>query len=174
MPSTSSRGCLRWVRWTDPVTAPDPAYRPCVGVMLTDGHGRVWAGERIDTPGAWQMPQGGIDADEEPRAAALRELEEETGIDASQVTVVAESADWLPYDLPQDVAARLWGGRFRGQAQKWFLLRYHGDDAAVCIDRPDPEFSDWRWVAPGALVDLIVPFKRPVYARVLSEFEDRL
>ena len=150
-------------------------YRPCVGLMLVNAQGHVFVGQRIDNPGpAWQMPQGGVDAGEDPRAAALRELWEETGITADKVRVEAESAGWIPYDLPHDLVPRIWKGRFRGQEQKWFLMRFQGVDGDVNIKTEHPEFSQWRWLAPQDLVANIVPFKREVYARVLQEFEARL
>lgn len=148
-------------------------YRRNVGVMLVNPEGLIWAGERIDTPGAWQMPQGGIDKGEAPQGAALRELEEETGIAAGYVEVLGESAGWLSYDLPQDLVPKLWKGRYRGQEQKWFLLRFLGEDRQVRIDRPHPEFSAWQWGSPARISDLIVPFKRPVYEAVLAEFAGR-
>lgn len=146
-------------------------YRRNVGVMLVNPRGHVWVGERIDTPGAWQMPQGGIDAGEDPRAAALRELEEETGIPPAATRLLGQSAGWLSYDLPHALVPKLWKGRYRGQEQKWFLLRFEGDDAQVHIDRPHPEFSAWDWVAPSRMAGLIVPFKKPVYEAVLREFD---
>lgn len=150
-------------------------YRPCVGVMLANADGHVFVGQRIDRDqNAWQMPQGGVDPGEEPRAAALRELWEETGVSADKVTVEAETEGWLRYDLPADLVPRIWNGRFRGQEQKWFLLRFHGTDADVNIATAHPEFSEWRWLAPQDLVAAIVPFKRDVYARVLEAFGDRL
>ena len=155
----------------DPATLP---YRPCVGVLLTDRAGRVFAGERIDTPGAWQMPQGGIDAGETPRDAALRELHEETGVRPDLVTVEAETAGWVRYDLPPDLLGKVWKGRYRGQEQKWFLLRLLGTDADVDIATAHPEFSRWTWLAPDDLLARIVPFKRAVYAEVLAEFAPRL
>jgi putative (di)nucleoside polyphosphate hydrolase len=143
--------------------------------VVVNGDGRVFAGQRVDNPeDAWQMPQGGIDAGEEPRAAALRELVEETGIPADAVEVLAESPDWLRYDLPPELVPRLWKGRFRGQAQKWFLMRFLGDDAVIDIATPDPEFRAWAWMAPDELVTRIVPFKRATYAAVFEAFRDWL
>ena len=150
-------------------------YRPCVGVVLANPAGLVFAGQRIDYPGvAWQMPQGGIDPGETPRQAALRELGEETGIPAHAVTVEDETGDWLTYDLPADVVPRIWGGRFRGQKQKWVLVRFAGDDALIDIATEHPEFSAWRWMTPAALLEAIVPFKRAVYDEVLAAFAPRL
>jgi putative (di)nucleoside polyphosphate hydrolase len=150
-------------------------YRPCVGVMLVNPAGHVFVGQRIDYDGmAWQMPQGGIDPGEAPRDAALRELWEETGVPADLVSIEAETQGWLPYDLPHDIVPHIWKGRFRGQEQKWFLLRFHGQDAQVNIATQHPEFSEWRWLSPDLLVEHIVPFKRVVYEKVLAEFRDRL
>ncbi len=151
---------------------PGPDYRRGVGVMLLNREGRAFVAERIDTPGAWQMPQGGIDAGEAPIAAARRELAEETGID--RVTILAESAGWLSYDLPADLRGRVWQGRYVGQAQKWFAMRFEGADADIRIDGAHAEFSAWRWVAPERLPALIVDFKRSLYEAVLAEFETEI
>jgi putative (di)nucleoside polyphosphate hydrolase len=146
-------------------------YRQNVGVMLMNADGHVFVGQRLDNPGpAWQLPQGGIDKGASPRDAALRELEEETGVPAHLVNIAAETEDWLPYDLPHDLVPRIWKGRYRGQEQKWFLLRFTGSDRDVNIETEHPEFSRWRWMAPSDLVDNIVPFKRDVYTRVLDAF----
>lgn len=146
-------------------------YRPCVGVMLVNSDGQVFVGQRNDRDhDAWQMPQGGMDEGETPRDAALRELWEETGIAAKDVLVLAETADWLHYDLPHDVVPHIWHGRFRGQKQKWFLLRFKGGDADIDIATKHPEFTRWKWMPPGDLLNQIVAFKREVYAQVLDEF----
>ena len=150
-------------------------YRPCVGVMLVNGAGEVFVGQRIDWPEpAWQMPQGGIDDGEEPRAAALRELREETGVTEDLVRIEAETADWITYDLPAEIVPKRWGGRFRGQAQKWFLMRFLGTDDQVRIATDHPEFSEWRWLDPAELPASIVPFKRAVYEAVLAELGGRI
>lgn len=150
-------------------------YRPCVGVMLMNSAGGLFVGQRIDWhEPAWQMPQGGIDPGESPRDAALRELVEETGVTADLVEVLAETPDWLTYDLPPEIVPTRWGGRFRGQKQKWFLLRYLGRDDQVRIDTEHPEFSRWQWMAPAAVLDNIVPFKRAVYGAALAAFETHL
>ena len=158
-------------------SAPDPAalaalpYRPCVGVVLIGPGGRVFGGQRIDNPGpAWQMPQGGIDDGERPDTAALRELEEETGVPPALARLGAESPHWYAYDLPPELVPRLWGGRFRGQSQKWFAMHFLGDDGDIDIARPHPEFSRWAWMTPEALTAAAVPFKRAVYERVFAEF----
>ncbi|MEE4187860.1 MAG: RNA pyrophosphohydrolase [Roseobacter sp.] len=150
-------------------------YRPCVGVMLMNGAGEVLVGQRIDNyRQAWQMPQGGVDKGEAPRDAALRELWEETGVDPALVEIVAETDEWLPYELPHDQVPKLWKGRYRGQEQKWFLMRFHGTDDDINIQTEHPEFSYWRWMPAADLIDNIVPFKRDVYTAVLKAFSDRL
>jgi putative (di)nucleoside polyphosphate hydrolase len=143
-------------------------YRPCVGVMLVRQDGLVFVGRRIGTSDAWQMPQGGIDRGEAPHVAALREMQEEIGTD--RAVIVAESAHWHQYDLPPRLANRLWNGRYRGQTQKWFLLRFTGEDMDIRVQTAHPEFDAWRWVEVDALLDLVVPFKRDVYSEVVAEF----
>lgn len=150
-------------------------YRPCVGVMLLNAAGEAFVGQRTDRDqDAWQMPQGGVEKGEAPRQAALRELEEETGVSRDLVTVVAETKGWVPYELPHDLVPRLWKGRFRGQEQKWFLMRFSGRDNQINIVTEHQEFSQWRWVPVADLVPNIVPFKRAVYEAVLAEFKEYL
>jgi putative (di)nucleoside polyphosphate hydrolase len=150
-------------------------YRRGVGVMLINGEGKVWVGARIDNPDdAWQMPQGGIDDGEEPWATALRELEVETGMTPRLVERIAECPERLRYDLPEEWRSRLWGGQWVGQEQDWFLARFMGRDSDVNIATPHPEFRAWQWVEPSRLPDLIVPFKRELYRRLLSDFADHL
>ncbi|HEX2803468.1 MAG TPA: RNA pyrophosphohydrolase [Sphingomicrobium sp.] len=150
-------------------------YRLGVGVMLLNREGKVFVGARVDNPeDAWQMPQGGIDADEEPWPAALRELEEETGIAPQLVELVAECSERLRYDLPEEWRTRLWGGKWRGQEQHWFLARFLGSDGDIDLNAHEPEFRDWKWVDPGEVPELIVPFKRDLYRRLLDDFADYL
>jgi len=161
----------------DPTRLP---YRPCVGIMVLNAGGDVWMGRRTDRPdkevagGWWQMPQGGIDPGEDPAAAALRELAEETGM--RSVGVLAESSTWYPYDLPPELLGRVWGGRYRGQTQKWFAVKFMGAETEIDLSPPghEQEFDAWRWTHFDEVLDLIVPFKRDVYARVLAEFRPLL
>ncbi len=148
-------------------------YRPGVGIMLLNDSGKVFVGRRIDMPAgvaAWQMPQGGIDPGETQRQAALRELKEEVGTDKAEI--LAESAVWHHYDLPPEIAGRMWRGRYRGQRQKWFAMRFTGSDADIDPATEHPEFDAWEWVSPDRLPELIVPFKRQIYLDVLAEFRE--
>ena len=155
-------------------------YRPCVGIMLINAQGLVFVGRRANKAlrehvaegHEWQMPQGGIDEDEDPYPAALRELAEETNV--TNVTLLAEASDWFAYDLPEEIAKEAWKGRYIGQTQKWFALRFTGDDSEINILTPagghKAEFDQWKWVAMADLPAMIIPFKRPVYERVVQEF----
>lgn len=139
--------------------------------MLLNAENKVFVGQRIDTrTEAWQMPQGGIDPGEEPRATALRELAEEIGTD--KASFLAESRDWFAYDLPERLVPEIWGGKYRGQSQKWFCMRFEGVDADINLATKEPEFRAWQWLDPHKLPDLIVPFKRELYTKVLEEFRE--
>jgi putative (di)nucleoside polyphosphate hydrolase len=149
---------------------PVPGYRPAVGIMLLNRDGRVFVARRIDMPNiaAWQMPQGGIDPGESPRQAAFRELKEEIGIDRAEI--LEESRGWLKYELPAEIARAMWGGRYRGQCQKWFAMRFIGSDADIDLATEHPEFDAWQWSVAERLPELIVPFKRRLYIDILAEF----
>lgn len=150
-------------------------YRPGAGVMLINGDGLVFAGKRIDNPvDAWQMPQGGIDFGELPEEAALRELTEETGVPADKVRVEGQTAEWLRYELPPELLGKLWKGKYRGQEQIWFAMRFLGADADVNIATSHAEFCEWRWMKPNDLVEKIVPFKRALYDAVFDALSDHL
>lgn len=137
--------------------------------MLLNKAGQVFVGRRIDRVAeAWQMPQGGIDDGEDPRAAAFRELEEEVG--TANAEILAESANWLDYDLPPELVGQIWRGRYRGQRQKWFAMRFKGSDGDIDLGRKHAEFDAWRWIAMDGLPDVIVPFKKDLYRRLVSEF----
>jgi putative (di)nucleoside polyphosphate hydrolase len=144
-------------------------YRRGVGVMLFNRAGLVFVAKRRETPGnAWQMPQGGIDEGEEPQAAALRELEEEIG--TANAEIVAETRNWLLYDLPDDLIGKVWDGKYRGQAQKWFAARFLGADAEIDLAKHHaPEFSEWKWAPVETLPELIIGFKRDLYAALVAE-----
>ncbi len=147
----------------------DRPYRKCVGLLLLDKQNRVFVGQRIDQRAeAWQMPQGGIDPGEDPRTAAFRELEEEIG--TANAEIIAESKQWIPYDLPEEIADEVWKGRYRGQTQKWFALRFLGHDDEIDIATAHPEFDQWKWCDFAELEAHIVPFKRETYRQVMAEF----
>lgn len=146
-----------------------PLYRPCVGIALFNKHGQVFIGQRIDTPGAWQMPQGGIDKDEDIEKAARRELMEEIGTD--NIEIIKVLPEKIRYNLPEPMRTKLWGGKYAGQEQTWVAARFLGEDSDIDITaaRGAPaEFSAWKWVALEQTVDLIVPFKRDVYRKVVQ------
>lgn len=157
----------------------DLPYRPCVGVMVLNRDGLAFVGRRTEGPEhvddvhAWQMPQGGVDPGEDPWPAALRELWEETSI--RSVEKLGEMPEWLAYDIPRDIVGQAWKGKYRGQTQKWYALRFTGDEREIDILAPgggahEPEFAEWRWEKIENLPGLIIPFKRPVYERVVQEF----
>jgi putative (di)nucleoside polyphosphate hydrolase len=157
---------------TDPTTLP---YRPCAGVMLMNREGRVFVGQRLDsTLEAWQMPQGGIDPGEDALEAAFRELWEETGVTRDNVELVARAEEELTYDLPDELIGTVWNGKWRGQRQRWFLFAFTGEESDIDIATPDPEFRAWRWADPADLPQLIVPFKRALYERLLKIFAEPL
>lgn len=151
----------------------DLPYRPCAGIMLANTEGKVFVGQRKDSRpegDAWQMPQGGIDEGEDAQAAALRELHEETGIHASLVDIIARSRDEHFYDLPEELVGKVWKGKYRGQRQHWFLMRFKGSDEDIDIETEHQEFSHWQWVTPDRLPHLIVPFKKRLYEAIVAEF----
>ena len=150
-------------------------YRPNVGMMVINRKKEIFVGKRIDHPSNfWQMPQGGINAQEIPSIAALREMEEEVGIKKNKVNLLTESKDWYYYSIPSDLAKTLWKGKYKGQRQKWFLYKFKGAEKDINIHTEHPEFSDYKWVTKDFLVPNIVPFKKKIYEKLLLEFKDYL
>ena len=154
-----------------PVDYHSRPYRPCVGIMLINSVNQIFVGQRFDNHGdAWQMPQGGIDAGETPIEAGFREMYEEIG--TNKAKLLCEHPDWLSYNIPEGLANQLWDGKYRGQTQKWLAFRYMGDDADINIATEQPEFCEWRWSTVDSLHQLAVPFKRPVYSKIIADFKD--
>lgn len=148
----------------------DFLYRPCVGLALFNQEGKVFLGERIDTPGAWQMPQGGIDANEDIKTAAMRELAEEIGTDNAEIVHILPEK--IRYDLPVGMIQKLWSGRYAGQEQTWVVLRFQGSDEDINLTAFDPpEFSRWKWAYLDEAADLIVPFKREAYKKIITQLK---
>jgi len=151
----------------------DNDYRAGVGIILINSDKKVFVAKRLDMISEnWQMPQGGIDDGETPQVAAMREMQEEIG--TNNATIIAESKDWYYYDLPSELVAKVWKGRYKGQKQKWFVMDFQGSDADINIDTAHPEFSEWKWIEPKDLPDIIVPFKRKLYQDLLEEFKQCL
>lgn len=146
----------------------DPLYRPAVGMMILNAENKIFVGQRLDNKEpAWQMPQGGIGPHEDTDQAMLRELEEEIG--TRDVEILVKSKTWYKYDLPAEIAGRLWNGKFKGQRQIWYVLRFRGLDEDININTYRPEFRSWKWVDKNELLDLIIPFKRELYGQVIDE-----
>jgi putative (di)nucleoside polyphosphate hydrolase len=150
-------------------------YRPNVGIMIIDNNKNIFVGQRLDHPSHfWQMPQGGIDADEKPFDAALREAYEETGIKKNNLKLISEIKEWYHYDLPLDLAKTLWNGKYIGQKQKWFLFEFSGNDKHINVNTKNAEFSEYKWVNKNFIINNIVPFKKEIYEKLLSEFKEFL
>ena len=149
-------------------------YRLGVGLVIINDQSKIFTGRRLDSSKAWQMPQGGIDDKEIPLEAAYREMLEETGIEKSKVVLIKQSKNWYRYDLPREIQSKFWGGRFRGQSQKWFLFQFNGIDVDINIETEDQEFSDWKWSKKSHMLESIVPFKKRVYEDILSQFSAQL
>jgi putative (di)nucleoside polyphosphate hydrolase len=145
-------------------------YRLGVGLVIINDESKIFTGLRLDSSKAWQMPQGGIDDNEIPLEAAYREMLEETGIEKSKVVLRKQSKNWYRYDLPKEIQGKFWGGRYRGQSQKWFLFQFNGIDADINIETKDQEFSDWKWSKKSDMLESIVPFKKSLYKSVLTDF----
>ena len=146
-------------------------YRNCVGLLVINKNGDVFIGKRIDSNlNAWQMPQGGIEADEDPKTAGIREMEEEIG--TKNAELIGEMSEWLNYDIPENLSHRLWNGKYRGQTQKWLAFKFLGDDSEINIKTKVPEFKEWKWENHKNLPSLAVPFKRDIYKKVIKEFEE--
>ena len=149
-------------------------YRPCVGIVLIK-NGMVFAAQRIDyQSSAWQMPQGGIEDNETPRKAGIRELREETGVTKENIEIICQSADWIKYDLPKELVPKLWGGKYVGQKQIWFAVNYLGLDKDININTENPEFCAWRWMKKEEIEEKIVPFKKSVYKKIFDEFSSKI
>ena len=144
-------------------------YRLGVGLVIINDQLEIFTGRRLDDTKAWQMPQGGIDNNEIPLEAAYREMYEETGIRKSKVTLLKQTKTWYRYDLPQEIQNKFWGGKFRGQSQKWFLFKFIGTEFDINIETKDQEFSDWKWSKKTEMLDSIVPFKKSLYPSVLND-----
>ncbi len=154
---------------------PTLPYRPAAAIMLLNAQNKVFVAQRIDNLAeAWQMPQGGLDEGEDPQAGVLRELEEETGIPPHLVEILAKAPEELLYDLPPELVGKIWGGKYRGQAQHWFVARFLGRDEDIDLETAEPEFRAWKWADADQLVEMIVPFKRDLYARVVELFRPHL
>ena len=149
-------------------------YRLGVGLVIFQSDKKIFTGRRLDNTSAWQMPQGGMDENEVPLETAYREMFEETGISKDKVSLVGITKKWYRYDLPSEIQSRFWGGKYRGQSQKWFLFEFIGEDTDINISTKIPEFCEWRWSSIDDLIEKIVPFKMELYKKVLEEFKHQL